>query len=138
MKNINKILEYGKASLVASVLYATAILGIQVIPQEFSPKINKINLEQILNEERKRAGINDTTKINVQLSNEEEEVSYAQKINNGEYKIVLPKISANKNVLRHELYHIADGHCDEEFTNLKYFFIHEPQATIYSITGLKP
>ncbi len=157
MKNSNKILNNGikiaKNTAMAVGIYTGILLMAQGISQELmSPRINNQNqLEQILNRERKRAGINDNIIIDAKLSYDKEEGSYSQRYYKGSYRIVLspdrfsPK-GSNLATLRHELYHIADGHCDDpkRFNYSKfqkeliYLFIHEPQATIYQITGLKP
>lgn len=64
-------------------------------------------------------------------------ISQALKTSEKEYGIFLSS-EAKESTLRHELYHIAGGHCDNEYNLLKYYFIQEPKATIYQITGLKP
>ena len=49
---------------------------------------------------------------------------------------------ANRNAVRHELYHIYKGHLNGRHTNkwlkrLDYWFRREPQACLYEITGIK-
>lgn len=141
--NINKIADYGikivKNIAIATGIYTGILLGAQGISQEFiSPKINnQSQLEQILNKEKKQAGIKKDIMLDVKLGCDEDGGSYSEKISEKKYKIRLSS-PTSLSTLKHELYHIADGHCDNSFNRLKYFFIDEPQATIYEITGLKP
>ena len=118
-------------------LYCLMLAGTQGISELFSSKINNQNLEQILKIEKRRVGLNEDRIIYVRISKNEDETSAAQKLNENKYQIVLSP-NPSLNTLRHELYHISDGHCDKPYNLLKYLFIQEPQATIYSITGLKP
>lgn len=143
MKNINKIADYGikivKNIAIAGIIYTGILLVAQGISQETSQRINnQSQLEQILNIERKRAGIKNEMIINISMSNNKEDISEAEKIGEKYYQITLSPRSSNLSTLRHELYHITDGHCDETYNDFKYFFWNEPQATIYQITGLKP
>lgn len=136
MKYLNKIINGIKMITAGSCLYALTLLGIQGISELISPKINnQIQLEQIIKTERKLAGIKEDIKLYVTMGRKEN--SQALKTGEKEYDIFLSKRGANKFTLRHELYHIADGHCDTKYNNLKYFFIQEPQATIYAATGWK-
>ena len=123
-------------------LYLAGLYTSQKISQNNSPKIeNQAYIEKILEKERKRAGIKENIKINAFLNNEG--AAYSQKIGKEEYKIILPYKDSNLSDLRHELYHIADGHFNGGETKssiryaLEYLFWHEPQATIYQLTGLK-
>lgn len=43
----------------------------------------------------------------------------SQKIGEGEYKILLDA-KRDRNVIRHELYHVYAGHCDRAFDTLKW------------------
>ena len=113
-------------------------MGAQGISELTSPKINnQINLKKILEKEKKQAGIKEDKIIYVTISKNEKEVSQAIKISEKEYEIFLFNDGRNLGTLRHELYHIADGHCDKPYNSLKYFFIQEPKATIYQLTGIK-
>ena len=62
------------------------------------------------------------------------------------YLIELSERGRNLSVLQHELYHICDGHYENEkkeislpflIPQLNYFFWYEPQAAVYAATGLK-
>ncbi len=147
MKKLNKVLNCTKNCFFATGLIGSLYLGglytSQKISQNNSPKINnQIHLEKFLKEERKRAGIKESIKINAIVGNEG---AYSQKIGKEEYNIYLPYKDLNLSTLRHELYHITDGHCIEGTKTksslryaLEYLFWYEPKATIYEITGLKP
>lgn len=151
--NFNKILRYGektaKVFLIGNIIYFGGfIVGVNGIHRAFSPKIrNQSELELRLKEERKKLQIGDHIKINAYLSKSGD--SYAKKLGPNEYEIKLePLLGQNLDVLRHELYHIADGHCDyfEKMPNNfinglkhlgKYLYWDEPQAILYSIAGLE-
>lgn len=65
-----------------------------------------------------------------------------RRIGENEYEIEFRDETTSKTIIRHELYHIADGHCDESLNSslieqVKYWFKYEPQAMIYSSTELK-
>ncbi len=142
MSHLEKSLKTGikilRNCLVGVGIYSLALAGSQGIHQELSPKIeNQVSLKKILEKERKQAGIKEDEIIHVTISKNEKESSYSIKISEKEYEIFLFNYGRNLGVLRHELYHIADGHCDKPYNFLKYFFIQEPKATIYQITGLK-
>lgn len=79
------------------------------------------------------------------MSDGEDEISQARKLSNGEYEIVLSPRGSNLSKLRHEFYHVADGHCYKSGkgnsglnNTLTYLFWYEPQARIYQTKGLKP
>lgn len=119
------------------------VLGFPEMLNTLSPRINtQSQLESKLGEERRKLEekIGDNTIIHAELSARKGMPSYAKKISDGEYEIVLSKEDANVALLRHELYHIADRHLGsgEKIRNpLTYLFWHEPQAVIYAAFGLK-
>ena len=108
----------------------------------------KEQLEIILSKEKKKFHLNDK---NLEIVfNDNIKNSCAGKIDNENYFISLSKKQRNENILRHEFYHVAKGHCDRRYETqnlnnffnigmrfLDYTFIMEPTATIYSLTGLK-
>lgn len=77
--------------------------------------------------------------------------SIATKLNKNDYRIFLSSKQRTIETLRHEFYHIFDGHCDEGYelykngktfgkklkNDIKYNYIYEPQAVVYSLTGIK-
>ena len=134
---------------IAGFIYLTALTGNNSISSYNSPIIkNRSELELIINDERIKAGVNENYHIHVIFEdNKPNESASAAKIGKNNYLIRLPKKDSNLSTLRHELYHIADGHCDDvlEISKnsnslkklLKYLFVYEPQASIYQSTGLK-
>ncbi|MDP3990346.1 MAG: hypothetical protein Q8Q01_04025 [archaeon] len=113
-----------------------------------SPKINsQEELEMILTERRKLAGIEKEVVILAKIDKYGNEIDHplSAKLGDKKYGILLgPEWGRNVNTLDHELYHIADGHCDAEMEVnnrflrfLQYFYLHEPQAILYSTYGIK-
>ena len=145
-----KTIVYSTTKVVArtfagSCFYLAGLVTTQLVSTISSSQIeSRSHLEQILDQERSRAGIKEGTRIHVIMSTDREAISCAVKRAEGEYGIVLSPDGMNVCTLRHELYHIADGHCDAELGDstvkywLAYLFWAEPQATIYEATGLKP
>lgn len=142
-----KIKKIGKILSASSLVYFGALFGVEIISNAVYPKISsQSDLEQILTRERETAGINKDTIINARISNKKDSFSYAKKIFKGGYEIVLRKESSTA-VLRHELYHIADRHCDHVFPKdntiekldwfAKYLFWEEPKAALYGAFGWK-
>ena len=153
MMNTDRVVKYAKRTLMgvagvaaAAAIYIFALGSVTLISKKDAPKIHsKSHLEQILDGERERAGIDEAVEIEVRLTNNDWEYNHVKKVSEGKYKILLAPDGQNLSTLRHELYHIADGHCDDrarienDFLNeLDYFFRREPQAIIYALTGLKP
>jgi len=136
-----------------SLLVANAIIlgGIDILlgtaHHIVSPKIaNQERLESLLDVERKNAGIADDIEVKAYLGNE----SCAEKVRDKSYEITIAKHFPFNDTcaLRHELYHVAGGHCDDmhNFKNsyfgrlgntVKFLWIYEPEAVIYSATGIK-
>jgi len=56
----------------------------------------------------------------------------------GRYELDLQReFYKTRSTVRHELYHIYRGDCEQELNALRYIFIQEPRAKIYELTGLK-
>jgi hypothetical protein len=108
----------------------------------------KEQLEVVLNSEKKKWNIED--KI-IEISFNDSIInSGSSKIKDNNYLISLARGQRNERLLKHEVYHVAKGHCDRHYLNVKtnkiynlgirffdYTFVTEPAATIYSLTGLK-
>ncbi len=112
------------------------------LSQKESPRINnQSELETILKEERKKLLIKDNYAIHVNLT--DKNIGNAGKIKENKYKINLGGKFRNISCLRHELYHIADGHCDDclsrniPYRIIKYLCYYEPQAILYQVAGIK-
>jgi len=108
-----------------------------------SPRIEtQSQLESKLLEERKKLKIKDSIIIHASLDGDEHTtLAHSEKIKNKEYKIVLTQSCRDEDTLKHELYHIADGHFEKidktkGVGHIKYGWL-ELQAEIYSVTGLK-
>ena len=59
------------------------------------------------------------------------------------YLIEIGGIFTTEAVIKHELYHILDGHLDDNkirsklLSKFMYYYYYEPQATLYQTTGIK-
>ena len=152
-------------------LYPVALVALTGISEINSPKIETVSqLETEISKLRTELKIKDEDKIVVFAEGLRDTIMYknrqftiqqlttantndlksssACKLGDGLYTIYLNKYGQKMNVLKHEMYHIADGHCDikvpeipyipsEFLRNPLYFFYVEPQAVIYEATGLK-
>lgn len=124
-------------------LYLAGIVVPQKISMNGSPNITtQSQLEELIKQERVKIDPENKSIIYSKLVEEDKGIS--RKLSDGKYSIFLGGIGANESTLRHELYHILDGHCEdglEDGSNLKkfvkYLFHDELQATIYQSTGLK-
>lgn len=122
----------------AHLLYFGGMCSAYIINYTSPPINSQSELEVLLKQERKKLEIPQEKIIHAKL--ESYNGSYAQKVAENEYEITLDNLSLenNLNVLRHELYHIADGHCEEGNSNfLLYLYWNEPQAVIYSLSDIK-
>jgi hypothetical protein len=65
----------------------------------------------------------------------------AKMISENEYKLIIGGSNSTEAAVRHELYHIFDGHCklgeNKIINSLEYWFVKEPKAAIYAATGIK-
>jgi hypothetical protein len=137
--------------LIAADLALGAYFGAMAIASyssEFNspPIISQLQLDQLIRAEAMRAGIADPSIVSGKFS-EESGQSYAKKLAENKYELVLSAPDGhNLTTLKHELYHIADGHLDQTgiigdsdiLSGLAYMFWYEPQANIYELTGWKP
>ncbi len=131
-KGIKRTLLAG--AIAYPTLFATDILSNFALERIDSQE----ELEEIVYEEATNLGMN-TDIIKCELEDEIEGWSaYGGGLEN-QY-IFLGGFLANRKMVRHELYHLYDKHCDHD-TKLKeelnYWFVEEPKAIIYSFTGLK-
>lgn len=123
----------------AGSLYILTLQGAGALSTINSPKIeNQSQLEQQIEVERKKIVLNDNAKIIPSFGKE----SFAKKIGDNVYKLSLKK-GATNSTLKHELYHILAGHCDQGqrlptgLKNPSHFLWYEPKAVIYQATGIK-
>ncbi len=148
MNGVKSTIKYGKKAistiLAANVIYFGGLIGTGLVANIVSPKITtQGKLEQLVKEERRKIDPlnNDNISANIFL----EKAASSRKLGDRSYQIEMGGFFATETTLRHELYHILDGHCDDNFelnpslkNKLRYIYWHEPQARIYQITGLKP
>jgi|SRR3989344_1849573 len=139
MKKTIKKIAFG--SWMAYSLYWTIIAAPEHIVSWMSPKItSQAQLEQLMEKERRKIYPDDKYKIKARLS-DKSEAFYRYKGEN--YEIVIGGYLATEGALRHELYHVLDGHGDNDpdsnvLCKIQYFLWDEPQASIYTVTVLKP
>lgn len=113
----------------------------QLIINESFPLKTEQELQYALAEEAKELGIADK-KIAARFDDTNSLAAYSRKLTDGSYEIILGTIQSRP-VLRHELYHIADGHHEDVQSKegiekaLMYFFVYEPQAAVYELWGWK-
>lgn len=171
--SIGKIVSY---SFLGAGFYLMGLSGLQLGVANLSQKIkSQSHMEEIMKAEMKKLGMEDK-KIKAVYDHDFGNVTYAKKydMNDGwdesisdgyDYVLVLSSQSQpfpvgsnalNVGMLRKNLYHIYDGHCDanlgeeigstmieedEKWYNLdnivKHMFYYHPKALIYASTGLK-
>lgn len=139
LKTVKKI---GQGLFFGSIAYVTALCGLSYFSHIGKEKItSQEKLEQIIEIERKRIDPNNNFIISGGLVSKNQARSDIVRTN--EYKITLGGHGADVSGVRHELYHILDGHFKnikpgEVNRNLfKYLFYFEPQAVIYESMGIK-
>ena len=139
MGSFKKIIMACSIATSCFVLEPIILGSTQYLSRFFSRKIeDKIDLEKTLEIEMRKLGMN--KKVNATFGL----YTGAKKVKRGEYFLTLLKGERVVD-LRHELYHIYDNHCEDTLfirrenlvNELKYLWIYEPQATIYSLIGLK-
>ena len=136
-------------AMTSTVLYVSALCGIELHAIANSPILCKgeartdpkkccESLESLFQEEKAKLGILEKKIDLVFLP--KGKIASSVKIKDT-YRISLD-MDCTLAELRHELYHIADGHCDLKFENkyafrAVYLFYMEPQAALYSAFGWK-
>lgn len=97
------------------------IITTSIFNEYFSEKINSTaDFIRIVKEEEPRArNDSDTRTIYWMYGQTEWGTAASQKLREGEYKIILDE-KKDRNVIRHELYHVYAGHCDRAFNTLKW------------------
>ncbi len=122
-----------KAATASAVLYLALLFGVNTLASNISDKISsQSELEVILGQEKRKLG--NTQNIKAVLS--DTPISFSGITKEGELKIVVGGEFACRPAVRHELYHIHDGHIGND-SILIYYFWTEPQATLYSLTGIQ-
>ena len=130
-RTMRPILYFGAVALPISVE--------QVILNYSSPLKTPQELQYALAEEAKELEIADK-KIVARFDDTNSFAAYSRKLPDGSYEIILGNIRSRP-ILRHELYHIADGHHEDVQSKeglekvVWYFFVYEPQAAAYELCG---
>ncbi len=122
----------GISTVLLGLAYGT-LSAASLITAENSQKIkSQAQLEIVLEEEKKRLKCNKDIEAELFGS----PIPYAKKENDA-YEIKLNGKLATESILKHELYHVCDGHIDSGYSFLKYHFWYEPQAMMYETFGLE-
>jgi hypothetical protein len=148
VRPFREITKAACAITAANLIYLATIPAINSTVALSQPKLSSIKeIEQVINEEVDNLGLRDK-KLNIILGNTQNGRCEAYKLGDNKYEIHLnPPLGYTRFVIKHELYHIADGHCEKQYLNtfkdqigfaLNLMYWYEPQAVIYSLTGLKP
>ena len=139
MVDKGSILDKGFTAFLASGLaYCGLMMGAYTAtgPIFHEPIRSKKQLEQLIDEESVKLGLDDS-KISFSFT---PTVSFSKKSGEDEYFVNIER-GSTKYVVKHELYHIKDGHCDQELGPVLfwpyYLFIAEPQAVIYQTFDLQ-
>lgn len=117
------------AALVGASCYHSGILALSSIANEINPPIHtQVQLEQAVAKEAESLGC--MKRITALLEGRNGAVAYKT---GTEYVVSVGGDYATYSSVRHEVYHICDGHADTEPTMLRYWFWGEPQAILYDI-----
>ena len=152
--SLKKAIKYSKKAtqifLIANCIHICGfILGLNNISNKLGKSINnESELEERLQEEKTKLNFDNSIRISAYLSKDDEDYAGSQKIGYNKYRITLSPKYHTVATLRHELYHIYDGHCDNlgkaSCSNaerlkkvIKSLYLYEPKAIIYDLTGLK-
>lgn len=135
---IKSIIGLGATLLV----YTGSMVGIQIYSKSKAiPIKDQAHAEQILEEQQKKLGIEDKI-IRLRIPKDYDSSSLGKSRRFGNTYIIQLNTAGGKNdaTLKHEVYHIADGHCDSKTRNplifkLKYIFYWEPQSIMYEAFG---
>jgi len=139
---IKQTLKTAAITVAAGIVYIGSLWAIEEIPARYSEPIHsESQLVQMIQEER--AKIDPKNKLTIEGELVTEYAARCDKTGENKYRVKLGGSNMNRSILRHELYHILDGHLeghDDMSTAGKvidYLFRCEPQAAIYQTTGLK-
>ena len=141
-------------SIFAGVNWVIAPIILQTDASDRSPRVT--NLEEVVQEEMANLNMGDhivvlagqyETSASGKLANDPLSMYFPEQVEDNSYIIYLTEEHRNRSIIRHELYHIADGHVDDgarvgaEYGDggfqLFYYLLYEPQASIYSVFDIK-
>jgi len=130
--SLSDILIYG--SLGVTALWTTGMVYLCVRKNEFSEKIdNEDDLRKIVEEETKKLGMKEPLTVEYYpLRN----ASHAYATKEDGKGIIGIRKGDTRATVRHELYHLHDGHCDHNSLPLpiwwaRYLFYEEVKAILY-------
>lgn len=133
----------------ANMIYISGLILANNLSDKYSRSIqNQSELELILKEKRKKLNIDDSIIIKCRISKNKSDDTTSERLGYKKYGITLSPKYHSLATLNHELYHVVDGTCDafaitknstRSITKraLKYLYVYEPKAVVYSITGIK-
>jgi|TARA_B100002003_G_C14131943_1_gene544379 hypothetical protein len=139
----SKVFNFSLTYLVSSIF----ILGaINTSVNNSSCKINnEDHLEELVEQERNNIGMPGEYDIQFVLSTNTDFSAFAEKLGENQYRVCMSTEYQTLSTLRHEMYHIFDGHCEDGqqkglssvMQGLKYLLFCEPKACLYSFSELK-
>jgi len=141
----NEVFEYVTEGMkwlsIGGGTYIATLASLNGILRLFSEKISsQDDLDRITAEETEKLGM--TRQVTPKFHENHEES--ARKLDDGTYEINIGGFGARRTQVRHELYHVHRGHCDDRrrienglINNLDYLFRREPQAIAYEVLKLK-
>ncbi|MBI2084409.1 MAG: hypothetical protein HYT70_02255 [Candidatus Aenigmarchaeota archaeon] len=139
---VSQIRKITGGTILAVELYFGALSGLGAYADINSPQIrDQYHSERLVEEEMRRLGVVNK-RVNVRFINRSCDgilaPAYSEKIREGEYEITIYPCATASSV-KHELYHIEDGHIDA-YDKLPRFLwsvmdliYYEPRAELYSI-----
>jgi hypothetical protein len=143
---IGGIGKVARGATSALLIYIGCLIAIEGYASLGAEKVNAANLDRVMREERARLSMPNDVSIEVTFS---PRFAKSQRLSDKSYAIRLSNALSDRSTLKHELYHITDGHFDSLFEDneighinigraiAKFFFCHEPQAALYEAFGLR-
>ena len=126
---------------IALLLYLPFLYLVESVSDAYSEEVEGLmSIEKIMSEEIQSLIVCQDYDIEIVLIDQNES-PYALKVGEGKYIIGLYEKN-NRSTIKHELYHIEDVHTDVLYSNnlkgsiereLRYLFLHEPNAALYSL-----
>ena len=126
---------------IALLLYLPFLYLVESVSDAYSEEVEGLmSIEKIMSEEIQSLIVCQDYDIEIVLI-DQNEAPYALKVGEGKYIIGLYEKN-NRSTIKHELYHIEDVHTDVLYSNnlkgsiereLRYLFLHEPNAALYSL-----
>lgn len=129
--NVRKMVTYGLGSLVGvPLIYSALMITGGILEAKTSPITSQQQLDMLLEKGKAALGCDENVRAVLVDKFAAETKSWG-----GQNLIRLGGEGAKEGVLKHEVYHVCDGHTKLEL-GLNYLWL-EPQATLYAVTGLR-